>query len=83
MTRLYPRYALREQGHTLHEIGLDETLPPIRRSADGHIDYDYYLRRAKRERAKAFRRLAPAAVAVFAKIVPGRELVRKTARHRS
>ncbi len=35
--------------------GLDGRVPDLRRTADGVIDYDFYLRRARRIRAEAAR----------------------------
>lgn len=41
-------------GRALAAVGLDPALPALRRSADGGIDYDWYLRRAGRLRADTF-----------------------------
>lgn len=78
MTRFYPKDSLTERGHALRDVGLDGELPEIRRNpATGQIDYAYYLARARRERSKAFHRLAPALVGAIATVIPGRELFRR------
>jgi uncharacterized protein YjiS (DUF1127 family) len=38
-------------------IGLDPENPPIRRTLDGHIDFDWYLLRAKRLRSDSYARV--------------------------
>lgn len=44
----------RSDARSLTAIGLDPATPSIRRTADGHIDFDHYLLRARRLRAQAY-----------------------------
>jgi uncharacterized protein YjiS (DUF1127 family) len=38
----------------LSAVGLDRDTPPLRRTAEGRIDYDFYLTRSRNLRAAAF-----------------------------
>ena len=41
--------------HSLAAVGLDRELPPIRLNAEGRIDYEYYLSRARAVRSEAWK----------------------------
>ncbi|MYF06937.1 MAG: hypothetical protein F4233_03430 [Rhodospirillaceae bacterium] len=45
----------RPDWHATSRTGLDDRVPDLKRTADGAIDYDFYLRRAHRIRAEAAR----------------------------
>ena len=51
---------------SLAAVGLAQDLPPIRRTVEGTIDYDWYLGSARRARADAYRSLFRAIGAAFA-----------------
>ncbi len=54
MTEFYSQEALSQSARTLAAIGLDDgPTQPVRRGANGQIDYDFYLARGRRERSKA------------------------------
>lgn len=63
MTELLPRHRYTEYNgsadglhaytRTPEAIGLAPSVPPLRRTEDGLIDYDHYLRMARAERAQA------------------------------
>jgi uncharacterized protein YjiS (DUF1127 family) len=41
---------------SLAAVGLEPSYPPLRRTPEGHIDFDWYLLRARRARADAYGR---------------------------
>ena len=54
MSTLIPEARLYEtEPPQLEAVGLDTSLPPLRRTNDGHIDFDYYLRRGRAQRSTA------------------------------
>jgi hypothetical protein len=57
MPNLYPDTRVDGRTRTLESVGLDCTVPPVRRGADGLVDLNYYLERGRNERAKAARDL--------------------------
>lgn len=50
---LLPHRTAAPAARPLNAVGLDPHLPPIRRAADGGIDYDWYLVRARAARANS------------------------------
>jgi len=60
----------RSDARPLAAIGLDGAIPEIRRMADGRVDFDHYLLRARELRAKSYggvlRALARRIRAIFA-----------------
>ena len=54
MSNLIPEARIYEtEAPQLEAVGLDQALPPLKRDQDGHIDFDFYLRKGRDERAKA------------------------------
>lgn len=43
----------RPNSHEGRNTGIDERMPALKRTADGTIDYDFYIRRGMRMRAEA------------------------------
>lgn len=41
-------------GRSLASVGLDSPTPPLRRTADGQIDYNHYLLRSRAIRAESY-----------------------------
>jgi len=62
MSNLIPEARIYEtEAPQLEAVGLDHSVPPLKRNQDGQIDFDYYLRRGRAERSTAavtmFRRI--------------------------
>jgi uncharacterized protein YjiS (DUF1127 family) len=55
--------------YVLTAVGLDQPVPPIRRTLEGAIDYDWYLSRAREDRARAFGRVLGRAARAVARLV--------------
>ena len=59
--------------HDFFAIGLDQEVPPLRRTADGGIDYDFYLRRSRQIRgaawALALRRLGSGLAKAWSRLI--------------
>lgn len=52
---LIPERVFSGAHRSLAAVGLDRDLPPVRLTAEGRIDYDYYLARARAVRSKAWK----------------------------
>jgi uncharacterized protein YjiS (DUF1127 family) len=64
---LIPQNLLAGHGRSLASVGLDSPTPALQRTADGAIDYNYYLKRSSALRAASY----AAAFRGLAKLVRG------------
>lgn len=87
MTELLPRHRYTEHNgsadgpfanaRTPEAIGLAPAVPPLRRTKDGLIDYDHYLRMARAERSRAMVDIVKAIGRAFAALFGGATVGRK------
>ncbi len=62
---------------TPEAIGLAPVVPPLRRTKDGLIDYEHYLRMARAERSRAIRDIVKGIGRAFAALFGGAIVGRK------
>lgn len=69
----------RPDSHEARRTGLDDRLPQLRRTGDGMIDYDFYIRRGHRLRSEAAHGLLTRAAKAVSTAITRRSHRRRTA----
>lgn len=83
MPHFYPNETSTGRPRTLESVGLAEAVPPLRRGPDGRADVDYYLARARDERAKAAWHVFGAIGRALRRLVTGSVRSHQRPRHRT